>query len=273
MIAVSDVVTNVRDMVNDPNSSGRFSNGMLIRRTNLVHKALVREIKFPESRMQCTTGLNVQEYQVPEMIYPFRVYLAGVLLPHQNLDTLEGHQIQLYDSSGMGTANVPPLGGGPPGNLGQYVPQWTVAPPLSSPNAQGYWSYPAPAASPYFPGQRSIWYDRGGYIGIVPAPSASVTLTIDCLRVPCDVTQLTDPLVFPSNCLETITWRVIRDLTFSDDTARAMQRMQVAHQMYDREMRLLRQWISTVTAGDDPEVPEVTVGRAFFYGLPAAYDN
>ncbi len=231
---------------------------------------LIRDIEFPESRIIITTVAQQQEYSTPELIQVYRVYMNGQLLVPQEIQTLEGHQIQLYDQ-GLTTGATEPGtqasgSGGPAGNTGNYTPAVWVEPPASYPVSNN-WGIPAPDAGPWTPvaaGGRPVYYWRGGYIGIVPAPLAGgYSLTIDCLAVPQDVTTLSQTMLFANNMRMALVWKTVEYAKFSDDNADAGRQATYAAQSYEKEMRKLRMNRRRYD-GDMKRMPKFLTQRSFF---------
>src|SRR5271166_6927847 len=92
-----DCVTRARQMLNDPSPTGRWSDSNLLGYLSESQQVLIRDVELPEGRIIITTVANQQEYSTPELIKVYRVYMNGQLLVPADLQTLEGHQIQMYD--------------------------------------------------------------------------------------------------------------------------------------------------------------------------------
>lgn len=269
MIA-SDCITRARQLLNDPSNTGRWSDPTLLGYLSEAQQVLIRDVQFPESRIIVSTVADQQEYSTPELITVYRVYMNGQLLVPQDLQSLEGHQIQLYDQ-GLSTGAIEPGvqtpgSGGPANNQGSYTPAVWVEPPATYPVANNYGT-PAPDAAPWTPiasGGRPVYYWRGGFIGIVPAPAAGgYSLTIDCLIVPPDVTTLTQTMLFPNNMRMALVWKLIEYAKFSDDDTDAARQAQYASQSYEKEMRKLRINRRSYD-GDSKRMPKFLTQRSFF---------
>lgn len=266
----SDCVTRARQLLNDPNNTGRWSDNTLLGYLSEAQQVLIRDIQFPESRIIIDTIADQQEYSTPELITVYRVYMNGQLLVPQDLQTLEGHQIQQYDQGLASGAREPgtqaPGSGGPAGNLGNYTPAVWVEPPATYPVANN-WGTPGPDAGPWTPvsvGGRPIYYWRGGFIGIVPAPAAGgYSLTIDCLIVPTDVTTLGQTMLFANNMRMALVWKMVEYAKFSDDDDTAARQAQVAMSNYEKEMRKLR-INRRQYDGDSKRMPKFLTQRSFF---------
>jgi hypothetical protein len=253
-------------MLNDPSSSGRWSDATLISFYNQAASQLVRDVEFPQSRIIGQTIMNQQEYPLPEFIRIIRVYVAGQLVVPTSLQVLEGHQIEVYDQ-GQGdgiSQTVPATGsGGPPGVVPGFAPGWVVQSPASYPVSNS-WGPPAPSSQVWFNGQRPRYYFRGGSIGLVPAPSGIVDIVIEGLRVPTPVINLTDAIPFPFNYGQALAWKVCELAKFSDDDDRAADQRNYAAQQYEIHMRRIRQ-INKSYDGDGPRRPNFRTYRGFYY--------
>jgi hypothetical protein len=250
---VQDILNNARDLSNTPNTNNsRWSNDMLTRRADRAIKSLVARIYFPESRLTLTAPGNEQEFDLPEMHAIYRVYLNGQICVEVpgNVDTLEGDQIHFNDQTGQGA--VPAGGGGAAGGTFSQ-PQWAIQTPLAYPYLNS-WGAPSPVAQPWFAGQRPRYYRRGGYIGFVPAPTAGVIITIDCVRVPTTLTiptVLTQTVVVPDNFMDAITYRMLDEMLHADRDQATAAIGTMYGQKYEQEVRRLRTWKRQYAIEDD----------------------
>lgn len=268
-----DVVTLSRSLLNDPASTGRWSDATLINFYNVASQEVIRDVEFPESRITGVTVANQQEYPTPELIAVYRVYVAGQLLVPTTLQVLEGHQSMDYDQHALsgfpGTATQTPGSGGPPGTTGPYSPSWNVTPPVAYPFANS-WGAPVPDAQIWAPGQRPRYYFRGGSIGLVPAPAGVYDIVIECLRVPSQSLNLTDASIFPSNFKQALAWKVCELAKFSDDGDRASESRNYATQRYEACVRKLRADRKRYD-GDAPRGPKMfTYRRSYQKGVNKA---
>jgi hypothetical protein len=240
-------------------------------------KKLMDKIRFPWARISTFIVPGLQEYQLPAVVDIRSVYVDGVLIVPTDIQTLEGHQIQSYDSSGRtGVPPAPFQGGGPTGSGGMYVPQWTIEPPQiygSGPEATGLQSYPSPDAAQWSTGQRPRYYWRGGYIGLVPPSLSSPPLNenqepipnfiIDGAVIPDDIEALGAPLWYPDNCLDYLSWFIVFRGKFADDTDKTSESRNFARQELNDELERLRMWADSYR-GDDVRGPKVQTNRRFW---------
>ncbi|MGB8265195.1 MAG: hypothetical protein WCE44_02615 [Candidatus Velthaea sp.] len=152
-----------------------------------------------------------------------------------------------------------PVGGGvtfsglnvPDGAMGTgaNAPQWAVQSPLSYPDANGTWCCPAPDAQPWHQFQRPRYYWRGGWLGLVPAPSVACTISVDGIVQPDTITQSMLPngmpvtLTSPENFTDAIVFAALAIAKNADDGQRAEQQAQTAERNYEREKRKLLAWL------------------------------
>lgn len=261
---VNDCLEYSRVLLAEPNSGQRWSNAQLIKFIDRAQKLIVRKILWPVSRYEFMSVPTVQEYQEPEILKYLRVFIQGQSLPHADIDTLEGNQIQLYDQTGQG--------GGPAGLIvpgvapqlagGQFVSKWTSQPaatyPVSSPL-----SYPAPDAQPWFPGRRPVWYDRGGNIGFLPAPAGIYPVVVDCVRQPFTLVNPTDAMVLPDISLDTVCWKTVELACFPGGEDESSDQRNYAMSEYGKSVAELDGWANGM-AGQGPEGPKPLTYRSFY---------
>jgi len=267
---ISDVVTRSRQLLNDPSTTGRWTDTTLLGYYNEAANILSRDCEFPEGRFVITTVANQQEYATPELVKVYRVYMNGQLLVPQDLQTLEGHQIQLYDQGLNSGVNEPgtqtPGSGGPVNNQGSYTPAVWIEPPAAYPVANDIGA-PGPDAAPWLSvaqGGRPVYYWRGGAIGLVPAPAGAYTLTIDCLPVYTDQVATNVNSIFPYNYRLALAAKMCELAKLSDDDADADRQMMRFLSLYEKEMRKLRINRKSYD-GDQKRMPKFLTQRSFFY--------
>lgn len=261
----TDVLLLLRQVLSDLNSSGRWTDSTLLNFIDRANKRVVRDVLFPESRLSAPTALAAgsqfyfQEYQIPQLILINRVYLAGQLCVPTDINTLEGHQIGLYQQNP--TASAPTVGsGGAPGTSGPYAPEWSTTTAQTYPVANSG-GYPAPDAQPFFAGQRPRYYLRGGYIGFVPPPANTATITIDCIRVPSTITAVGQALTSPDMFMDAIAWGAATYAQFADDQERNAAMRKVAEETYQARKSDLMKFRKTYV-GDANEGPKPRTYRS-----------
>lgn len=265
-MTAEDLVNQFRILVSTPSgSSSRWSDTQCLLLADRSVKALVSRIRFPESRISMTATSDQQEYPLPELYRVKRVYLNGQIIVEVEggISTLEGRQILLDDQSAQG---FPVTGSGAPvGAGGAMQPQWTTQTPVSYPFLNS-WGSPAPQAQPWTPGERPRYYLRGGSIGFVPAPgTASINISIDCVRVPTTLTDLSDNIVLPDNFQDACVWKMCDFAKFADDDDRSAQQQATAAARYEQEIRILRTW-KRMYGLEDERIFQFTERKYFRYG-------
>lgn len=264
MIA-NDVVTLAQDLSGEGITGQRFSTDQYLRFVDRAQKNVVRDLKWPPSRYVFTTTPTVQEYQLQEVIRILGVYLNGQPLPRTDIPTLEGRQVQAYDQSGQG--------GGPGGLVvpnqapsltgSSNTPAWTSQAAQSYP-VTGSVGYPAPDAQMWFTGRRPSYYCRGGNIGFVPAPLGTLTMVADVVAQPVTLQDLNDALVLPDTSAETLAWKVLEFMYFTDkDTSGAADQRNYAMTKYQEGLRELRSWARGYD-GVGQKGPKIMSYRSFF---------
>lgn len=243
----SDVITDARTLLNEPNANGRFSDANMLSYLSIAVKEVTRELRFPDSRMWFSTTSGVQEYELQEVLRIYRVYYAGELLPRTDIPTLEGYHIQLYDNTAQGAG---PSGGIPGGVPTLYytpvAPQWSSAPITGAPSLNGGGtSFAQPYSQPWYPGRRPVYYLRGGNLGIVPPPGGSVPVAIDCVRQPAQISNDSQVLTLPDIAREALMFKVCLLAYQSDRGAEAQALRQNMANSYAQELQNVRHWSQT----------------------------
>lgn len=251
----------LRQVLSDLNPQGRWTDQTLLNFIDRANKRIVRDVLFPESRLTASTALAggsttsySQEYELPQLILVNRVYLAGQLCVPTDINTLEGHQIGLYQQNP--NASAPSAGsGGAPGTTGAYAPQWSTTTASVYPVANSWIGYPAPDAQPWFSGQRPRYYLRGGFIGFVPQPGNLATITIDCIRVPDTIDASGQPITTPDMFCDAIVWGAATYAQFADDQERNASMRKVAEETYQARKTDLMKFRKTYSgdANDGPK--------------------
>lgn len=268
-VLASDIISLARANLSDTQAQGRYSDASMLLWTSRIVQEMVRRLAFPESRVTVTGGTvaNTQEYAMPEPIRTLRVYVAGQLIVPSNLQTLEGHQIQLYDQSG--NTGPPAVGtGGPTGNVGTASPGWTTQVALTAPVLQEL-GYPAPDAMPWYQGSRPRFYWRSGgpgfLLGLVPAPlTVAASIAVDGVFVPAAITTDSQALNIPDSYVLTAA-RGVEALALGsdrDDASVVARKDKVAE--HETSIKELRAWIKRFS-GDSPRGPKMFTALRSFY--------
>jgi len=185
--------------------------------------------------------------------------------------SVSGGATETYVASGaLFTGGAADGNGGPPGRVGVGAPAWfstnpqtpTITTPLTAP----FLNEMSPTNSPFYFGQRSRFYRRGGSLGIVPAPTGGQTLVVDCVRVPTTLANLTDQIIVPSNFKAAICWGAARTAWAANDSDRAQQQYQTAAQRYNAEIGTLHTWMRQYGLDDPAPIPGPQVRQFFQVG-------
>src|SRR5271157_3351558 len=105
-MTLADLLTTTRDLLAEPDATGRFSDNELTRFINEGQNKLALAIRWPEGVLLGATTANIQEYTLSEdCLAPKRIYLNGQQLAPTTLGYLEGIQMNEYDQTG--TNNLP----------------------------------------------------------------------------------------------------------------------------------------------------------------------
>lgn len=222
---LNDIVSLFRVEMEEPDPSGRWSSTDVATLANAACREVGLRLLYPQGTITLSGGTitGQQEYPgFPLVNKVLRVYLGGQRLVETDISTMEGDQIQLWDQTAQG-------------NIPQWKFQQSETYPVSSPTG-----YPYPAGLPYWPGQRPVYYFRGGNLGIVPAPAGNYSLTIDVVPVPVNLVNLTDESDLPINFCEAIVWKMcwLAHKADGDD-----EQANAAAATYREVMGLCRTWI------------------------------
>jgi len=271
---VQEVIANSRSLLNDT-SGGRWSNQTLMNFLTMTQRELMRDVKWPPARIITVSIPGQQEYVLPDSIIRiYSVYVKGQLYTEARLDTLEGHQIQQYDQRGFGTQA--PGSGGPSGNAGQFVPRWTVQPPMTTPINNSF-GWPRPDAQSWTTGSAPRYYlkNQGGSIGLIPIPSNGPNLdgngnpipdiNIDCVISPEPVLELEQRIWFPDIFDQALIWGVTEKAKYSDDTQSTKESRTFARERYVEQAAKMRMWAANYT-GDAAQGPKMQTNRYLFPG-------
>jgi hypothetical protein len=268
-VLAQDVLNLFRELANDPSNKGRWSDTVLLSYLSEAAQEATRDTGFPQNRYVFSTVAGQQEYQLQfECLRYDRVYVAGQLIVPTSINTLEGRQIQMFDQgrqSGVVPQQPSSGSGGPPGSVnGQLVPAWVDQSPEAYPFTGTGYGFPAPDAAPWTIGQRPRYYTRslGAVIGLVPAPLAIYTVTIDGLFVPPQITSTTQTLTYPAQFKRLLAWKMLELASYSDNGDRAQQQNQNAAAMYEKIMAKIRRDLSAQDA--QQEGPKVLTYRSFY---------
>ncbi len=153
---------------------------------------------------------------------------------------------ETYVSSGPLLAGASNGSGAAPGTIGPGAPAWVIAQePYSFPDANHCWrGQIRPDAQPWGCGQPPRYYWRGGKVAIVPNTSDSgVTISMDCVRSPDQVTTMAQTLVQPIDWREALAADVLRQAYMGDADSKHIQLAQMwetSYKDYEKEILLWR---------------------------------
>jgi hypothetical protein len=217
-VNLGELVNSFRAQVGEQ-STRRFTPAIVADYANRAQRSLAFEFDFPEATQSIATIAGQQEYQLVEMMKLLRVYIQGPNGSKQELIasdifTLEGDILQNYDNtSGF-------IQGGPV-QSSNFSAQQPRAYPVQNVGFSGSTGAPVPTKNPWGPNSRPCYYLRGGYIGIMPAPlvATGVTIGVDHIPKPPDLSLTSDVSIYPDIFLDAIIWKMISYARFSDNTS------------------------------------------------------
>lgn len=237
-IALGEMINSFRNQIGEQ-STRRFTNSVLTDYANRTLNQIAFEIDHPEATLSIATVANQQEYQMPELIKILRVYMTGPggfkqELYGTDIGTLEGDILQQYDNT-SGQIQGAPI------ESSMFFAQQPAAYPVQNVGFSGRGSGPIPTKSAWGPNSRPCYYERGGYIGVVPAPiSNTYSIVIDFIPTPPQLNILTDSSLFPQIFLDAIVWKMISYARYSDNQGNYKD----AEIMYQAQMStVIRPWL------------------------------
>jgi hypothetical protein len=180
------------------------------------------------------------------------VQVSIVQLPNTGapltLACFSGLGTETYIASGPLLAGFSNGTGGAPGTLGPGAPAWVIAQePYSFPDINHRWHGGIrPDAQPWGSSchQPPRYYWRGGKVAIVPNTSDSgVTIALDCVRSPDQVTTVATELTAPIDWREALAADVLRQAYMGDADSKHIQMAQMweaSYKDYEKEILLWR---------------------------------
>ena len=242
----SDIVNYARFLLTEPNSTGRFSDSALITCVNVANSQVMLDLQWPEATLTLTTT-TAQEYALPPLLQIERAYMNGQPLIPTTLSRLEGVSLNMYDQS----TNV-------------NSPQWTIAPASTYPVQNTGSGYPTSAGNtPYSANQRPVYYLRGGYIGVVPAPVAGQTFTLNITPIPATSTALGDTSLFPIHFLRALGAHVTMQCYEADEPLEVSTSAEAWGQRYQKEVGKLQTWKDKMLLNLDKS-PQFVTYRSYY---------
>jgi hypothetical protein len=151
-----------------------------------------------------------------------------------------------FTASGTALAGASTGSGAAPGTIGPGAPAWVIAQePYSFPDQMHHWyGGIRPDAQPGGYGQPPRYYWRGGKVAIVPnTSSAGVTIAMDCVRSPDQVTTINQLLTAPIDWREALAADVLRQAYMGDADSKHVQMAQMwesSYRDYEKEILLWR---------------------------------
>jgi hypothetical protein len=258
---------NLGDMINSfrsrygEQSTRRFNNSILTGYANDAQIQLAYEVDHPEGTLTIPCVDNQQEYQLPQLMKILRAYVIGPgnfkqELRGTDIFTLEGDILHQYDNTSGVIVNQP-------NQSSQFFAQPPAAYPVQNVGFSGRGSGPIPTNSAWSLNSRPAYYERGGYIGIVPAPiSSTYSIVVDFIPAPPVLNLLTDLSLFPDLFKDAIVWKMISYARYSDNQSNYKD----AEFMYQDQMaNKIRPWLDRQQATKPKTFVPRTV-RSMFRG-------
>lgn len=213
-MTLGDIINTFRNRYGEQ-STRRFTNRILTNYANDAQIQIAYEIDHPEATLTIPCVADQREYQLPQLIKILRVYVIGPggfkqELFGTDIFTLEGDILQQYDNT-SGQIQSAPL------ESSQFFAQPSEAYPIQNVGFTGRGSGPIPTKSAWSQNSRPCYYERGGYIGVVPGPiSSDYSIVVDMVPAPEVLNLLTDISKFPDLFKDAIVWKMIGYAAYSD---------------------------------------------------------
>lgn len=219
----SDINATFRRFTAETDPTGRWADADVYDFINQAQNLISLQLEWPVVHLNAMSVANTQEYTMPEIVKIERVYLAGQPCVPTDIATLEGLQIEYYDQNSTQTPNTP---------------QWNSAVFNTYPVTNTQVGYPN-GVSPYYVGQRPVYYVNGGNIGFVPIPAGAYSMDIWGIGLPTPFSTGTETCSFPSFFKPALAHKAAQ-LAFEADSQLERAQMQSAHFM--EWMPQLRTW-------------------------------
>lgn len=250
-LVLGDVVAKVRDIISEP-SPVRFSEAYMGRAVSDACRQLSLDIDHPYMRYVFNVGSGQREWQLPALSKILRIYMQGpdgsqTLLIPTDVPTLNGEIQEAFDNTSGTQVGAP-----------TQSPQWQV---------QGQEAYPI--QSPQIGGRnamKSTWqvgisrpayYIFAGYIGFVIPPmttNPSTNAIVEAVIEHPEVSQSTDPILFPKLAKMALVWYTVSQCWDSDNSSGASEAMA----KYERERERLNDWQFSMQANRPKDFVPVT---------------
>lgn len=163
---------------------------------------------------------------------------------------------ETYTPSGVALTGASNGSGGAPGTVGPFAPSWVISQePLTYPVQNTWQGSIRPDAAPWgcSTNQPPRYYWRGGKVAIVPnTSSAGITIALDCVRSPDQVTTLGQLLTAPIDWREALAADVLRQAYMGDADSKHIalaQMWETSYLSYEKEILLWRGTFEDKAAG------------------------
>lgn len=261
-VTTGTVVSLVRSLLTEKNTSGRWADADLIVYTDRAQKALAKAINWPDSVLPPWNTVNgTQEYDLSDNAIapatPLKVLwvqIAGQPIQPTTISLLQGEQQEQYDDSNTPTMTT------------QWQSQAAATYPVISPT-----SFPVPTIT-WQPGLRPVYYLRGSKIGFVPKPAGVYPVNMGVVLPPATTTALADVLPFPDFAAECLAAKVMELSMRSDGDDQEANNQRAIFQSEIEGPEGLRAWVNGFQ-DELPDRPRPITYRTYYptpFNLPTA---
>lgn len=249
----SDLETQIRDDLNEPNVNGRFSSAAITRAINRAQKSCALVVFWPHATVPGTWNTNLENPLTEDVLAVLEVFVNGQMCVPTDPPLLQGNQIEMYDQSGTG-----------------QKPEWQTLdrasyanpspyPVTSTAGVTGYPITSIPGVAP----SRPMYYLRGANLGIIPTPNSGSTVTVNYVQSPIDLSASAPNgvSIYPEIFKDAICFKADQLLKASD---RKFDEANEFLQWYSDELKKLRYWKQQFNPL--PERPVPVTYRTYFAG-------
>lgn len=251
-MSCGQVVTYVRTLTTKPFPQN-LSDAEIIAFINSAQSDLAMEVRQPGAVWTFTTVAPANSNIVPE--YSLRAYvdikkvtLAGQIIVPTSIPSLEGAQIQLYDSSATNS--------GP-----QWSNQSSESYPYPSPTGTGG-GFPQPInGMPFIIGGMPRYYIRDlAQIGFVPPPNGQYQAQLDVITMPLQLTSTSSISPFDPLYLDALGWRTAQKCHSANGAdPQRLVRAQECQQGWLDALARLRTFVRTSNTGNPSGITVLTM--------------
>jgi len=256
-VTTAYVLATLRNALAEQNSTGRWTDPLLLNWVDRAHKALVKRVLWPSTTNLISLQNGIATYDMSsDTFFPagiplriLRITVGGQVLVPTTIDIMEGTQTDTFDDSFTPTMGT----------------QWEAQTPQTYPVITNSGDGPIPQTiwSANNGLQRPRYYIQGPLLGIIPTPSGTPLARIWNVPSPVTLTNgASETLLFPDIATDYVVAKALEFAYRSDgDNDTANNQRSIAKE----EESEVREWIQGLQ-GDFGERPHPWTYRNGFQG-------